>query len=924
MCGRAQEDGGIEQMNRLFAALILVLLVTALVSPVRAQEPTPPPSVRFLFDSMTPEERVGQLFLATFVGTDTSSESQIHDLIVNYHIGGVVLLASNDNYVAAPGTVAEAQALIGRLQLLEWEDSLDVDIDPETGQPHDAAYVPLFVGISQEANGSLSDQILSGLTPLPSEMAIGATWSPDLAADVGRVQGRELSALGFNLIFGPSLDVLESPAPSASGDLGALAFGGDPYWVSELGRAYITGLHAGSNGRLLVISRHFPGRGGSDRLPEEEIATIRKSLEQLKQIELAPFFAVTGNAGGLLGTTDGLLVSHIRYQGFQGNIRATTRPVSFDAQALTDLLALPQFSSWHESGGLIVSDDLGTRSVREFYTQGADSFLARLVARDAFLAGNDLLYLGRIVSSDVQGTYETTVNILKFFAQKYREDAAFAQRVDTAVLRILAKKFDLYGTISLSNVQVRPELLSSIGNATDVTFSVARNAATLISPAPQDLATVLPSPPQVRERLVFITDTAGASQCSACLEQPFLAVDALQSTIVSLYGPTAGNQTSGFRVSSHPFQYLQDMLNGLEPPFIEADITRANWVILSITGGTHGQPELISRFLRERPDLLRDKRVILFSFGAPYYFDSTDISNLTAYFALYSHEPPFVEVAARVLFKELNPMGASPVSIPGVGYDLISMMTADPEQIISLSLDLPPASVPTGTISTPEPTPIPLFRIGDTIAIRTGVIRDHNGNPVPDGTVVQFSMVLTGEGGGILKQVDTTTTQGISRTSFGLDKPGLLEIRAASVPATISEVLQLDVSQSGAVAVTVVVPELTESPEPTPTAIIIPVEDEFITSEGFPRFSTWFLAMLLIAFSVWVGFWSGRRFVARESAIRMALGILVGGLAAYNYLVLGFPGGTDWLSSGGLAGALIFVLIGEVVGLGAGLVWSRR
>jgi hypothetical protein len=56
----------------------------------------------------------------------------------------------------------------------------------------------------------------------------------------------------------------------------------------------------------------------------------------------------------------------------------------------------------------------------------------------------------------------------------------------------------------------------------------------------------------------------------------------------------------------------------------------------------------------------------------------------------------------------------------------------------------------------------------------------------------------------------------------------------------------------------------------------------------------------------------------------MALGILVGGLAAYNYLVLGFPGGTDWLSSGGLAGALIFVLIGEVVGLGAGLAWSRR
>ena len=64
------------------------------------------------------------------------------------------------------------------------------------------------------------------------------------------------------------------------------------------------------------------------------MATVRKSLEELKQVELAPFFAVTGDATSPESTTDGLLLSHIRYQGFQGNIRATTKPVSFDAQAL--------------------------------------------------------------------------------------------------------------------------------------------------------------------------------------------------------------------------------------------------------------------------------------------------------------------------------------------------------------------------------------------------------------------------------------------------------------------------------------------------------------------------------------------------------------------------------------------------------------
>ena len=98
-------------------------------------------------------------------------------------------------------------------------------------------YVPLFMGISQEGDGVPYDQILSGLTPIPSLMAIGATWRTDLAQQVGAVQGRELSALGFNLYLGPSLDVVESPNPSARIDLGPRVFGGDPFWVGEMGRA---------------------------------------------------------------------------------------------------------------------------------------------------------------------------------------------------------------------------------------------------------------------------------------------------------------------------------------------------------------------------------------------------------------------------------------------------------------------------------------------------------------------------------------------------------------------------------------------------------------------------------------------------------------------------------------------------------------
>lgn len=904
----------------LFLVIFLLSLVTV---PARAQTPTPPPAVASILNSMTPEERVGQLFLVTFNGADTSETSQIYELVTKYHVGGVTLRAENDNFAAAPDTVAQAQALINNIQRLEWDASRN-SVSGDAGVS--LVYVPLFVGITQEGNGYPTDEVLGGLTPLPSGMAIGATWNPELARRVGEVRGRELAALGFNLHFGPSLDVLEVPT-TAGGDLGSRVFGGDPFWVGEMGRAYVTGLHNGSNNQIRVIAKHFPGVGSSDRLPEEEVSTVRKSLEQLKQIELAPFFAVTGNAPTPAATVDGLLVSHIRYQGFQGNIRATTRPISFDQQALSQILALPQFTAWQMAGGLIVSDDLGTSAVSEFYATGGVKFSARIAARDAFLAGNDMLYLGNVLSADFPDTYSTTIRVIEFFTQKYREDPAFAQRVDTSAARILAVKLGMYEeNFTISNVLVSESGLDGIGADTEVTFDVARTSATLVSPERQDLATVMPLPPQPNEGMVFVTDAVNAKQCSACLDQPVLAVDALQQTVLQLYGPQSGNQTANFRLSSFPLQNLQSLLNGEEVLYLEEDIKTANWLIISFSDAAQGQPALISRFLRERPDLLRNTHVVLFSFGAPYYFDTTTLSKITAYYALYSKQPQFVDVAARLLFQELTPTGASPVSIPAVGYDLISVMSPNPSQVISLALDLPPLAAPTDQAVTPEPTPIPLFRIGDTIAVRTGIILDHNGYPVPDGTVVRFSMMLTGEGGGILKQVESVTTQGVARATFGLDKPGLLEINATSEPAVVSEVLQLDVSQSGAVAVTVVVPELTQPILPTQSTPVVEEEtsSEYISSEGYPRFSTWIIAMLFIVFGMIVGYSVGARIASPRAAFRWALGIVIGGLAAYNYLAFGLFGIPLWLTVSGLPGVIIFLFAGQLLGFTAGWVWSKR
>jgi len=913
------------ELRRAFRWMTTVAVLTLIAStlkPIPAAQ-AQPLQVQTLLASMSPEERVGQLFLVTLSGIDSGAESQIHDLIANHHVGGVVLLAENNNFVDDPDTITGAQQLIRALQTIEWEAT------ENSTEPARNVYAPLFIGISQEGDGAPHDQILSGLTPLPDAMAIGATWKTELAQQVGSVLGNELSALGFNFLLGPSLDVVESPNPSARSDLGTRVFGGDPFWVGEMGRAFISGLHSGSDGHMVVVAKHFPGRGGSDRLPEEEVATVRKSLEQLKQIELNPFFAVT-TSDEPTEVVDGLLVSHIRYQGFQGNIRATTRPVSFDATALSTMLALPEFATWRTNGGLIVSDDLGSEAVREFYAQSGESYSPRSVARDAFLAGNDLLYLGNITPEDSEDdAYSATLRILEFFAQQYRSDPDFARLVDAAVERIVAQKLRMYEDFALANVLTPDSALENVGSSQQVMLEVARNAVTLISPDPQELGTLLPNKPNQAERIVFLTDTPTYQQCSGCLSHDALAADALQKAVVRLYGPNGSGEIFANRVVSFPLTELGLMLNGESETDIESSLESADWLVISFAGVQDGQISLLRRFFSERPNLLRNRNVILFSFTAPYYLDATDISKVTAYYALYSKQPAFVDIAARLLFQQISLQGASPVSIPDIGYDLITQTSPDPTQIIPLALDqdIPPTptseAVFTPTITTAVPTKIPLYRIGDTISVRAGPILDHNQNIVPDGTVVRFMMSTRDEIGQILQQVEATTSAGIARASFAINEPGKVEISAASEPAGISEVLQLDASNEGA-AVTVVVPQVTMTPTvTTPTATAVP-ENDLISPEGYPRIGIWLLVLLALSGGAALAFWAVSRIFSPRWGLRWALCVFLGGLLAYNYLALDFPGAAEWIASeAGAFGVLLLTFAGQVIGALGAWIWMQ-
>lgn len=927
-------------MHCVFRKVISLLIIFTLLAPVSwaqaarlPQADTNDAQAQALLDQLTPEERIGQLFLLTFTGPEAALASatgvQIYDLIVNYHVGGVVLKSGDDNFVGSDQTLLIAQSLTDQLQRDEYSASQAEQINPETNQPYSPAYIPLFIGVSQEGDGYPYDQILSGVTSLPSQMALGATWSTDLSREVGTVLGRELAMLGFNLLLGPSLDVLEAPTSDSGGDLGVRTFGGDPFWVGAMGQAYIAGVHDGSSGKMVVAAKHFPGFGGSDRLPEEEVATVLSSLEQLKQIDLAPFFAVTGNAPDPASTTDALLVSHIRYQGFQGNIRATTRPVSFDPQAFTQLISLPAFDTWRQAGGVMISDNLGSRAVRRFYDPSGQTFNGPLVARDAFLAGNDLLYLDNFLSSGDPDVYTSYTRTLTFFAQKYREDPAFAQRVDQSVLRILKLKLKIYDNVfSVTSTLPSSDSLNSIGLSSRVTFNIAQQAASLISPSPDELNIAIPSPPARNESIVFVSDTRVYQQCSTCRQQNTLDVEAFKNAVIRLY--SGSGQVIQSNLFSYSFQDLADMLNaGTGQLQIENDLRSSEWIVFAMDTVTGDVPASLAlrQFLDLRPDLIQGKHLIVFALSEPYALDATDISKLSAYYSLYGRSSSFIEIAARILFHEVQPAGHLPVSVPGIGYEILEVTSPDPAQVIHIYQDIP-GSVPVAGTQTPSPTSTTM-KIGDPLAVVTGLILDHNGNEVPDGTVVRFTLYHDGEN--VPAQIiESQTSQGVARGNLLIDQSGEIIVRADSGSAVNSDALTFEIPPE---LITSTPGPPTPSPTPSLTPTTQPTETPTATPQSTPiplnlpdsgsvNFGDWLVALIVTVLVSAANYWLINLKSGLRWGVRAALLPLIGGMFMYIYLAISLPGSKSMLSQMGTWGVILFVIIGSLIGAGAVWIWQ--
>ena len=623
-----------------------------------------------LLARMSPADRVGQLFVVSFVGNDTSFNSDIAQLIYDYRIGGVVLSPRDNNFsngrgIDTPGQVA---ALTNRLQALvfgvllpegqalawaadePWPPPGMVSLTSRTGAPPPA--IPLLIGVEQWGDGLPHTALRRDFTPLPSQMALGATWNLDLARKVGQIVGRELQAVGVNMLLGPNLDVFDQPRADSVGALSLHSFGGNPYWVGQMGRAYIAGVHEGGVGRVATMARNFPGQGNIDRLPEQEIATVQLGLDELRQTALTPFRMVTRQTSvilrrdGDLYTSAGLMTSHMRYNALPG--RAT--PISLGPE-LSMTLEQEGFADWHANGGVIMSNPIGTPAIRRYYDPTLRDFSPRRVALDVFVAGHDLIYLDSLnLDGDWESEKQTIFETIGFFQERYTADPDFAARVDAAVQRILRLKLRLYGptfvpapvvtnngvitatgtvtgarpittTATLTPALVgAPQVLVGAGglevftgtlraDAHAVIGQVARESLTVLYPDLQSLPTVLPTAPQAEDKLLIFSDSRLLRECDLCTAEAALGPDDIAAIINRLYGSQATGQILAERVISETFVDLDHLLQSTatttaDSPSAAAGVT-PTVTVTTATGQTPTATELdVSESLTQTAETL--------------------------------------------------------------------------------------------------------------------------------------------------------------------------------------------------------------------------------------------------------------------------------------------------------------------------------
>jgi beta-N-acetylhexosaminidase len=328
------------------------------------------------------KEKIGQMLLMGFKGTELNPRDPIINAIRQKQIGGVILFAANIKspmqlvaLTTALRNEAEHAGLAHFWIALDYEGGTVERLDPRLGFPatHSASEL-----------GAMSD---------------------GMVLQEAREMARTLKQAGINLNFAPTIDVNINPNNPIIGKR-ERSFSANAERVAECAAIFT---RAYQEQGILCTYKHFPGHGSSDADSHLGFVDVTKTW-QLSELEPYKRLLPAFNHQPLV------MMAHVVHAGLDSEAYPASLSRSMVQGLLRDKLGFQ---------GVVVSDDLQMKAITNHY--GRDQAL-----RLAINAGVDLLIFGNQLVAEPESAEQIINQIYEDVTLRRIPET----RIDEAVARL--------------------------------------------------------------------------------------------------------------------------------------------------------------------------------------------------------------------------------------------------------------------------------------------------------------------------------------------------------------------------------------------------------------------------------------------------------------------------------------------------------
>ncbi len=215
---------------------------------------------------------------------------------------------------------------------------------------------PLLLAVDQEGGKVQRLNAKNGFKDYKSAKEVAKTLTPKEALAHYADMAKTTSNAGFNVVFGPVVDLdhnptLESEKPSVNPVIGGLerAYSADPKVIVEYAAQFI---EAHRQHGILTSLKHFPGHGLAPSDTHVDLTDVTATYES--ELELAPYEILAEK-----GLIDMVMTAHVMMRNLDEDYPATLSPI-----ILKELLREGNYPY----NGVVISDDLFMGAIQKNYS----------------------------------------------------------------------------------------------------------------------------------------------------------------------------------------------------------------------------------------------------------------------------------------------------------------------------------------------------------------------------------------------------------------------------------------------------------------------------------------------------------------------------------------------------------------------------